>query len=221
MNKNGFLTNLFGRIFMVVLLSLMVYGCHSKHSSDANTPTNYMFATVRDSSLAQQITECCHSKHSNNANSPTNYMFATVRNSSLAQQITEFSEHAKIYGYRKLLSLTINCINQDTIQYKLASINGFWMLDTDIAIVAKVNDIYVLVRINPINDFSLPGDTTMGGKTPTALVELLRHDYPKIYDEYLEFKNTSSMTAILSEDESWTLTYVKDSLISREKPFSR
>lgn len=185
MNKNGFLTNLFGRIVMVALLSLMVYGCHSKHSNDANTPTNYMFATVR--------------------------------NSSLAQQITEFSEHAEIYGYRKLLSLNINYINKDTVQYKLASINGFWMLDTDIAIVAKVNDIYVLVRINPINDFSLPGDTTMGGKTPTALVELLRQDYPKIYDEYLEFKNTSSMTAILSEDESWTLTYVKDSLISREK----
>lgn len=185
MNKNGFLTNLFGRIFMVALLSLMVYGCYSKHSNDANTPTNYMFATVR--------------------------------NSSLAQQITEFSEHAEIYGYRKLLSLNINYINKDTVQYKLASINGFWMLNTDIALVAKVNDIYVLVRINPINDFSLPGDTTMGGKTPTALVELLRQDYPKIYDEYLEFKNTSSMTAILSEDESWTLTYVKDSLISREK----
>ncbi len=185
MNKNGFLTNLFGRIFMVALLSLMVYGCYSKHSNDANTPTNYMFATVR--------------------------------NSSLAQQITEFSEHAEIYGYRKLLSLNINYINKDTVQYKLASINGFWMLDTDIAIVAKVNDIYVLVKINTINDFSLPGDTTMGGKTPTALVELLRQDYPKIYDEYLEFKNTSSMTAILSEDENWTLTYVKDSLISREK----
>lgn len=185
MNKNGFLTNLFGRIFMVALLSLMVYGCHSKHSNDANTPTNYMFATVR--------------------------------NSSLAQQITEFSEHAEIYGYRKLLSLNINYINKDTVQYKLASINGFWMLDTDIAIVAKVNDIYVLVKINTINDFSLPGDTTMEGKTPTALVELLRQDYPKIYDEYLEFKNTSSMTAILSEDENWTLTYVKDSLISREK----
>lgn len=185
MNKNGFLTNLFGRIFMVALLSLMVYGCYSKHSNDANTPTNYMFATVR--------------------------------NSSLAQQITEFSEHAEIYGYRKLLSLNINYINKDTVQYKLASINGFWMLNTDIAIVAKVNDIYVLVKINTINDFSLPGDTTMGGKTPTALVELLRQDYPQIYDEYLEFKNTSSMTAILSEDESWTLTYVKDSLISREK----
>lgn len=185
MNKNGFLTNLFGRIFMVALLSLMVYGCYSKHSNDANTPTNYMFATVR--------------------------------NSSLAQQITEFSEHAEIYGYRKLLSLNINYINKDTVQYKLASINGFWMLNTDIAIVAKVNDIYVLVKINTINDFSLPGDTTMGGKTPTALVELLRQDYPKIYDEYLEFKNTSSMTAILSEDENWTLTYVKDSLISREK----
>lgn len=185
MNKNGFLTNLFGRIFMVALLSLMVYGCHSKHSNEANTPTNYMFATVR--------------------------------NSSLAQQITEFSEHAEIYGYRKLLSLNINYINKDTVQYKLASINGFWMLDTDIALIAKVNDIYVLVKINTINDFSLPGDTTMGGKTPTALVELLRQDYPKIYDEYLEFKNTSSMTAILSEDENWTLTYVKDSLISREK----
>ena len=185
MNKNGFLTNLFGRIVMVALLSLMVYGCHSKHSNDANTPTNYMFATVRDSSLAQQI--------------------------------TEFSEHAEIYGYRKLLSLNINYINKDTVQYKLASINGFWMLNTDIALIAKVNDIYVLVKINTINDFSLPGDTTMGGKTPTALVELLRQDYPKIYDEYLEFKNTSSMTAILSEDESWTLTYVKDSLISREK----
>lgn len=185
MNKNGFLTNLFGRIVMVALLSLMVYGCHSKHSNEANTPTNYMFATVR--------------------------------NSSLAQQITEFSEHAEIYGYRKLLSLNINYINKDTVQYKLASINGFWMLDTDIALIAKVNDIYVLVKINTINDFSLPGDTTMGGKTPTALVELLRQDYPKIYDEYLEFKNTSSMTAILSEDESWTLTYVKDSLISREK----
>ena len=185
MNKNGFLTNLFGRIFMVALLSLMVYGCHSKHSNDANTPTNYMFATVR--------------------------------NSSLAQQITEFSEHAEIYGYRKLLSLNINYINKDTVQYKLASINGFWMLNTDIALIAKVNDIYVLVKINTINDFSLPGDTTMGGKTPTALVELLRQDYPKIYDEYLEFKNTSSMTAILSEDENWTLTYVKDSLISREK----
>lgn len=185
MNKNGFLTNLFGRIFMVALLSLMVYGCYSKHSNDANTPTNYMFATVR--------------------------------NSSLAQQITEFSEHAEIYGYRKLLSLNINYINKDTVQYKLASINGFWMLNTDIALIAKVNDIYVLVKINTINDFSLPGDTTMGGKTPTALVELLRQDYPKIYDEYLEFKNTSSMTAILSEDESWTLTYVKDSLISREK----
>lgn len=185
MNKNGFLTNLFGRIFMVALLSLMVYGCYSKHSNDANTPTNYMFATVR--------------------------------NSSLAQQITEFSEHAEIYGYRKLLSLNINYINKDTVQYKLASINGFWMLNTDIALIAKVNDIYVLVKINTINDFSLPGDTTMGGKTPTALVELLRQDYPKIYDEYLEFKNTSSMTAILSEDENWTLTYVKDSLISREK----
>lgn len=185
MNKNGFLTNLFGRIFMVALLSLMVYGCHSKHSNETNTPTNYMFATVR--------------------------------NSSLAQQITEFSEHAEIYGYRKLLSLNINYINKDTVQYKLASINGFWMLDTDIALIAKVNDIYVLVKINTINDFSLPGDTTMGGKTPTALVELLRQDYPKIYDEYLEFKNTSSMTAILSEDENWTLTYVKDSLISREK----
>lgn len=185
MNKNGFLTNLFGRIVMVALLSLMVYGCHSKHSNEANTPTNYMFATVR--------------------------------NSSLAQQITEFSEHAEIYGYRKLLSLNINYINKDTVQYKLASINGFWMLNTDIALIAKVNDIYVLVKINTINDFSLPGDTTMGGKTPTALVELLRQDYPKIYDEYLEFKNTSSMTAILSEDESWTLTYVKDSLISREK----
>ena len=185
MNKNGFLTNLFGRIFMVALLSLMVYGCYSKHSNDANTPTNYMFATVR--------------------------------NSSLAQQITEFSEHAEISGYRKLLSLNINYINKDTVQYKLASINGFWMLNTDIALIAKVNDIYVLVKINTINDFSLPGDTTMGGKTPTALVELLRQDYPKIYDEYLEFKNTSSMTAILSEDESWTLTYVKDSLISREK----
>lgn len=185
MNKNGFLTNLFGRIVMVALLSLMVYGCHSKHSNDANTPTNYMFATVR--------------------------------NSSLAQQITEFSEHAEIYGYRKLLSLNINYINKDTVQYKLASINGFWMLNTDIALIAKVNDIYVLVKINTINDFSLPGDTTMGGKTPTALVELLRQDYPKIYDEYLEFKNTSSMTAILSEDENWTLTYVKDSLISREK----
>lgn len=185
MNKNGFLTNLFGRIFMVALLSLMVYGCYSKHSNDANTPTNYMFATVR--------------------------------NSSLAQQITEFSEHAEIYGYRKLLSLNINYINKDTVQYKLASINGFWMLNTDIALIAKVNDIYVLVKINTINDFSLPGDTTMGGKTPTALVELLRQDYPKIYDEYLEFKNTSSMTAILSEDEYWTLTYVKDSLISREK----
>ncbi len=185
MNKNGFLTNLFGRIFMVALLSLMVYGCYSKHSNDANTPTNYMFATVR--------------------------------NSSLAQQITEFSEHAEIYGYRKLLSLNINYINKDTVQYKLASINGFWMLNTDIALIAKVNDIYVLVKINTINDFSLPGDTTMGGKAPTALVELLRQDYPKIYDEYLEFKNTSSMTAILSEDENWTLTYVKDSLISREK----
>lgn len=185
MNKNGFLTNLFRRIFMVALLSLMVYGCYSKHSNDANTPTNYMFATVR--------------------------------NSSLAQQITEFSEHAEIYGYRKLLSLNINYINKDTVQYKLASINGFWMLNTDIALIAKVNDIYVLVKINTINDFSLPGDTTMGGKTPTALVELLRQDYPKIYDEYLEFKNTSSMTAILSEDENWTLTYVKDSLISREK----
>lgn len=185
MNKNGFLTNLFGRIVMVALLSLMVYGCHSKHSNEANTPTNYMFATVR--------------------------------NSSLAQQITEFSEHAEIYGYRKLLSLNINYINKDTVQYKLASINGFWMLNTDIALIAKVNDIYVLVKINTINDFSLPGDTTMGSKTPTALVELLRQDYPKIYDEYLEFKNTSSMTAILSEDESWTLTYVKDSLISREK----
>lgn len=185
MNKNGFLTNLFGRIVMVALLSLMVYGCYSKHS--------------------------------NNANTPTNYMFATVRNSSLAQQITEFSEHAEIYGYRKLLSLNINYINKDTVQYKLASINGFWMLNTDIALIAKVNDIYVLVKINTINDFSLPGDTTMGGKTPTALVELLRQDYPKIYDEYLEFKNTSSMTAILSEDENWTLTYVKDSLISREK----
>lgn len=185
MNKNGFLTNLFGRIFMVALLSLMVYGCHSKHSNDANIPTNYIFATVR--------------------------------NPSLAQQITEFSEHAEIYGYRKLLSLNINYINKDTVQYKLANINGFWMLDTDIALVAKVNDIYVLVKINTINDFSLPGDTTMGGKTPTALVELLRQDYPQIYDEYLEFKNTSSMTAILSEDESWTLTYVKDSLISREK----
>lgn len=185
MNKNGFLTNLFGRIVMVALLSLMVYGCHSKHSNEANTPTNYMFATVR--------------------------------NSSLAQQITEFSEHAEIYGYRKLLSLNINYINKDTVQYKLASINGFWMLNTDIALIAKVNDIYVLVKINTINDFSLPGDTTMGGKTPTALVELLRQDYPKIYDEYLEFKNTSSMTAILSEDENWTLTYVKDSLISREK----
>lgn len=185
MNKNGFLTNLFGRIVMVALLSLMVYGCHSKHSNEANTPTNYMFATVR--------------------------------NSSLAQQITEFSEHAEIYGYRKLLSLNINYINKDTVQYKLASINGFWMLNTDIALIVKVNDIYVLVKINTINDFSLPGDTTMGGKTPTALVELLRQDYPKIYDEYLEFKNTSSMTAILSEDENWTLTYVKDSLISREK----
>lgn len=185
MNKNGSLTNLFGRIVMVALLSLMVYGCHSKHSNEANTPTNYMFATVR--------------------------------NSSLAQQITEFSEHAEIYGYRKLLSLNINYINKDTVQYKLASINGFWMLNTDIALIAKVNDIYVLVKINTINDFSLPGDTTMGGKTPTALVELLRQDYPKIYDEYLEFKNTSSMTAILSEDENWTLTYVKDSLISREK----
>lgn len=136
MNKNGFLTNLFGRIVMVVLLSLMVYGCHSKHSNDANTPTNYIFATVR--------------------------------NSSLAQQITEFSEHAEIYGYRKLLSLNINYINKDTVQYKLASINGFWMLNTDIALIAKVNDIYVLVRINPINDFSLPRDTTMGGKTPTC-----------------------------------------------------
>lgn len=185
MNKNGFLTNLFGRIFMVALLSLMVYGCHSKHSNDANTPTNYMFATVRDSSLAQQI--------------------------------TEFSEHAEIYGYRKLLSLNINYINKDTVQYTLANINGFWMLNTDIALIAKVNDIYVLVKINTINDFSLPGDTTMGGKTPTALVELLRHDYPQIYDEYLEFKNTSSMTAILSEDENWTLTYVKDSLVSCEK----
>ena len=186
MNKNGFLTNLFGRIVMVALLSLlMVYGCHSKHSNDANTPTNYIFATVR--------------------------------NSSLAQQITEFSEHAEISGYRKLLSLNINYINKDTVQYKLASINGFWMLDTDIALVAKVNDIYVLVRINPINDFSLPTDTVIGHETPTALVELLRQDYPQIYDEYLEFKNTSSMTAILSEDESWTLTYVKDSLISREK----
>lgn len=57
MNKNGSLTNLFGRIVMVALLSLMVYGCHSKHSNEANTPTNYMFATVRNSSLAQQITE--------------------------------------------------------------------------------------------------------------------------------------------------------------------
>ena len=121
MNKNGFLTNLFRRIFMVALLSLMVYGCYSKHSNDANTPTNYMFATVR--------------------------------NSSLAQQITEFSEHAEIYGYRKLLSLNINYINKDTVQYKLASINGFWMLNTDIALIAKVNDIYVLVKINTINDF--------------------------------------------------------------------
>ena len=124
MNKNGSLTNLFGRIVMVALLSLMVYGCHSKHSNEANTPTNYMFATVR--------------------------------NSSLAQQITEFSEHAEIYGYRKLLSLNINYINKDTVQYKLASINGFWMLDTDIALIAKVNDIYVLVKSIPSTTFPCP-----------------------------------------------------------------
>ena len=159
----------------------------------------------------------CHSKNSDAPNDQADYIFATIRNSSLAQQITEFSEHAEIFGYRKLLSLNINYINKDTVQYTLANINGFWMLNTDIALIAKVNDIYVFVKINTINDFSLPGDTTMGGKTPTALVELLRQDYPQIYDEYLEFKNTSSMTAILSEDEDWTLTYVKDSLVSREK----
>ena len=159
----------------------------------------------------------CHSKNSDAPNDQADYIFATIRNSSLAQQITEFSEHAEIYGYRKLLSLNINYINKDTVPYTLANINGFWMLNTDIALIAKVNDIYVFVKINTISDFSLPGDTTMGGKTPTALVELLRQDYPQIYDEYLEFKNTSSMTAILSEDEDWTLTYVKDSLVSREK----
>ena len=185
MNKNGFLTNLFGRIFMVALLSLMVYSCHSKHSNDATTPTNYMFATVRDSSLAQQI--------------------------------TEFSKQAQLCCYRKLLSLTINCINQDTIHYKLASICGFCDIKTDITFIAKVNDIYVLVRINPINDFSLPSDTVIGQETPIALIELLRQDYPRIYDEYLEFKNAGKMTEILAHNEYWTLTYAKDSLVSCEK----
>ena len=159
----------------------------------------------------------CHSQNRGVSHDQVNYPFATICDSSLNQQIKEFSKNAKLCCYRKLLSLTINCINQDTIQYKLASICGFCNIGTDLIFIAKVNDIYVLVRINPINDFSLPSDTVIGQETPITLIELLRQDYPQIYDEYLKFKNAGIMTEILAHNEYWILTYVKDSLVSREK----
>ena len=142
--------------------------------------------------------------------------FVLLNNDSLAQQIVDFSDHANISNIknRKLVMLSVDFANSNTVRYKITSVPDlFYLFAQQTSFVTKLNDVYVIVSLSTLPDFKLSENT---------LIELLRDDFPWLYDDYKKIKKAQISDPkiqvaphMLVDDEYWEVTFINDSLVSK------
>ena len=146
--------------------------------------------------------------------------FVLLNNDSLAQQIVDFSDHANISNIknRKLVMLSVDFANSNTVRYKITSVPDlFYLFAQQTSFVTKLNDVYVIVSLSTLPDFKLSENT---------LIELLRDDFPWLYDDYKKIKKAQISDRkiqvaphMLVDDEYWEVTFINGSLVLKEKFF--
>lgn len=82
--------------------------------------------------------------------------------------------------------LSVDFANSNTVRYKITSVPDlFYLFAQQTSFVTKLNDVYVIVSLSTLPDFKLSENT---------LIELLRDDFPWLYDDYKKLRKRKFQT---------------------------